>query len=80
MLLDGLAHAGQSLDAIARIEAGRVNLVPEPRAARQAHVARLRALDAHQNLVELLLRLARAQTLLRHRTTESRLVVLRALL
>src|SRR5437588_2174025 len=80
VLLDGLAHAGQRLDAVARIEAGRVNLVPEPGAARQARVARLRALDAHQNLVEFDLRLARAQTLLCRGTIESRPVVLRALL
>src|SRR5437764_4764944 len=80
VLLDGLAHAGQRLDAVARVEAGRVNLVLEPGAARQARVARHRAFDAHQNLVEFDLRLARAQTLLRRGTTESRTVVLRALL
>src|SRR5437588_8407115 len=80
VLLDGLAHAGQRLDAVARVEAGRVNLVLEPGAARQARVARHRALDAHQNLVEFDLRLARAQTLLCRGTIESRPVVLRALL
>ena len=35
LLLDGLAHAGQSLDAVARVEAGRVDLMAEPRAPRQ---------------------------------------------
>src|SRR3989440_4043221 len=80
VLLDGLARAGQRLDAVARVEAGRVNLVLEPGTARQARVARHRGLDAHPNLVERALRLARAQALLRRGTTESRLVVLRALL
>ena len=35
-LLDRLAHAGQRLDAVAGVEARRVDLVREPRPARQA--------------------------------------------
>src|SRR4051812_25752759 len=80
VLLDGLAHAGNGLHAVARVEAGRVNLVLEPRAARQSRIARHRALEVHQYTVESGLRRRVAQTLLRGRSIERRLIVLRALL
>src|SRR4051794_28249157 len=60
VLLYGLAHAGYRLHAVARVEAGRVDLMLEPGAARQPRVARHRALEAHQHVVELGLSLARA--------------------
>src|SRR5580700_5054691 len=44
LLLDGLANAGDGLDAVAGVESGRVNHVTKPRAARQAGGVREAAL------------------------------------
>src|SRR3989442_15057429 len=50
-LLEGLPHAGQRLDPVAGVEAGRVDLVPEPGADGQAFRTRQRLLGVHQYLV-----------------------------
>src|SRR5258708_3145272 len=47
-LLDGFADRGQRLYPVAGVETGRVNLVLEPWAARQASLAQHRALGLHQ--------------------------------
>ena len=61
MLLDGLADAGQRLDAVAGVEAGGVDVVLEPRAAREPLGAGQRALEAEEEAVEPVLHGALAQ-------------------
>src|SRR5205085_1035556 len=58
-LFNRFAHGGQGLDTVACVIAGRVNLISEPSATRQAVRAQHRALGLLQRFVERRLRLWR---------------------